>query len=77
MIAVGQLPDLAACDIDHKDVQPAIVVEAGESFAVVRLIKVAGDHDWIAGRVLSLGAGHCIDERDALAIGRPGDALAG
>ena len=71
-VAAGELPRRPAANVSNKNVQPAVVVEMRISLARIRLVEIARNHDRIAGRVLRLRPRHRRDERDALAVRRPG-----
>ena len=76
VVAARQLLDLLARDVDDEDVQAPVVVEAGEPFRRRRLVQIPGDHHRIAVGILGFGPGRRRDERDLLAVRRPGEPLA-
>ena len=75
VVAGRQLADLLRCDLDGEDVQPAVVVEAGEAFGRGWLVEIAGDDHRVAVGV-GLGTLGGRDERDLTAVGRPGQPVA-
>ena len=75
-IALRELAHLLCGHVHHKNVQPLIVVEPGQAFAGVGFIEVARDHHRISGGFRCFRARSRGEERELLAVGRPGHIVA-
>src|SRR5260221_186933 len=76
-ISSKQVRQLTRADVHDEDVQTLVVVETRLPFAGIGLIEIARDDHGIAGSLRRFRSRRRRNERDLLAVGRPGHLLAG